>query len=65
MYVIKNALSVNGGSMNSSTPLAVSLYQKQIEPILSYGCALWAVPKVNNCISIKLDKLDWFATVGL
>ncbi len=54
-FAIKQALST---SANVSVKLALSLYEKQIEPILLYGSPLWAIPSSNCCIRIKYDKFD-------
>ncbi len=48
-FALKQAL---GTSVNTSPKLAMSLYEKQIEPILRYGCPLWGLPESNCSIRI-------------
>ena len=35
---------------NISTKLAMSIYDKQISPIMLYGCAIWSIPKHGNLL---------------
>lgn len=57
-YAIKNAI---GNSGNISVKLALTLFHKQISPILLYGCSIWSPPKLNYDIDV-FTNLDWFAT---
>ena len=57
-YVLRNAISHHH---NISTTLAMSLFNKQIAPVLLYGCSVWAAPEINAYLNIKVNKLDWFA----
>ena len=41
IYMLKQAISTR---RNINVKLATNLYDKQIEPIISYGCANWALP---------------------
>ncbi len=43
-FVIRQAIS---SSHNISTRLPLSLFDKQIEPILLYGCPIWGIPSSN------------------
>jgi hypothetical protein len=47
MYALKKALSSTG---NISPKLALSLFDKQISPILLYGCPVWGSPTPNNYV---------------
>ena len=38
---------------NISTSLAISVYEKQIAPVLMYGCPIWAVPRYGNILYIE------------
>ena len=38
---------------NVSTSLALSIFDKQIAPILLYGCSIWAMPRSHNLIYIE------------
>jgi hypothetical protein len=49
MAVVRQALSTTG---NVSVPLSVSLFKKQIVPILTYGCPLWSLPKETNYVRV-------------
>jgi len=49
LYALKRALST---SSNVSVKLAMSLYDKQISPILLYGCPVWGSPPCTNYIYI-------------
>ncbi len=50
LFVIRQALS---SSHSISTRLSLSLFDKQIEPILLYGCPIWGIPSSNCTIRIK------------
>ena len=49
-FVLRQALST---SQNVSVNLYMSLFDKQIEPILLYGCPLWGMPSSNCTIKIR------------
>jgi len=49
LYSLKKALST---SSNVSVKLSMSLYDKQISPILLYGCPVWGSPSCTNYIYI-------------
>jgi hypothetical protein len=57
-YIVRNAI---GHQSNVSVQLAMSIFQKQVSPILLYGCSIWAAPKVNTHLNIRLPILNWFA----
>ena len=40
-FMLRQAISTTG---NVNVKLALNLYEKQIVPILTYGCAIWGVP---------------------
>ena len=48
--MVLNALRTN---KNVSTKLAVDIYEKQIAPVLTYGCPIWSVPRNGNLIYIE------------
>ena len=48
--MVLNALKSN---KNVSTSLALSIYEKQIAPVLMYGCALWSVPRTGTMIYLE------------
>ena len=56
-YAIKNAIGNNG---NISVNLALTLFHKQISPVLLYGCSIWSPPNLNHELNIFTD-LKWFA----
>ena len=47
IYMVKQALSTDA---NINCSLTMNIFQKQILPILTYGCAIWGLPKENNYI---------------
>ena len=49
-FMVLNALRTN---KNVSTSLALSVYEKQIAPVLMYGCSVWAVPRNGNLLYIE------------
>ena len=52
-HMILQALRTN---KNVSTELALTLFDKQIAPILLYGCCVWCVPKTHNlCYKVHRD----------
>ena len=57
IYSVRNAISYDD---NISTSLANAIFEKQISPIMLYGCPLWALPDVNRYIQIEKKPLDWF-----
>ncbi len=59
VYMIRNAIS---HYTNISTRLATTLFDKQVAPILTYGCPLWSLPKSNNSLRISM-RLDRYANV--
>lgn len=59
IYSIKNAVSNN--MQNISTSLALTLFQKQVSPILLYGCPSWALPEANRRVRFTFHKLNYFA----
>ena len=48
--MVLHALRTN---KNVSTSLALSIYNKQISPILLYGCAIWSSPRNSNLVYIE------------
>ncbi len=53
-FVLQKALSVG---QNVSVNLAMTLFEKQLSPILLYGCPLWGIPDRMNYIKVKSDIL--------
>ncbi len=53
-FVLHKALSVG---QNVSVQLAMTLFEKQLSPILLYGCSLWGIPDRMNYLKIKSDIL--------
>ena len=49
MYILRQALCT---VKNVNTKLATSLFDKQILPMLSYGCSVWSLPHTNNYMYI-------------
>ena len=54
-FAIRQALST---SQNVSIDLYMSLFDKQIEPILLYGCPIWGMPSSNCTIKVKGDNIN-------
>ena len=48
-YLVLQALSTNG---NVSAKLSMSIFDKQILPIILYGCAIWSLPQSCNLLYI-------------
>ena len=48
--MVLSALKTN---KNVSTALAMSVYEKQIAPVLMYGCSVWAVPRHGNLVYLE------------
>ena len=46
-HMLLQAISTN---KNISSKLAIELFDKQIVPILLYGCPIWAIPTTHNLI---------------
>ncbi len=49
-FMLQKALSVG---QNVSVKLAMTLFEKQLSPILLYGCSIWGIPDRVNYIKIK------------
>ena len=49
-HMVLQALRTN---INISSELALKLFDKQIVPILLYGCPVWCVPKTQNLIYLE------------
>ena len=47
-----------GYSTPVSAKLAMSLFDKQIVPIILYGSVLWGIPDSNRYIKIQINKLN-------
>ncbi len=54
-FVIRKAINT---SHNVSVNLALSLLDKQIQPILLYGCPIWGFPSSNCSIRFKYDNFN-------
>ena len=54
-FAIKQAIST---TQNISTKLFMSLFDKQIEPILLYGSPIWGIPSSTHSLKLKGDTLD-------
>ncbi len=48
--MIKQALATNE---NVSCSLSMAIFDKQILPILTYGCVIWGLPPSNNCLNLS------------
>ena len=59
VYAIRNAISHH---TNISTRLANTIFNRQVSPILTYGCPLWIMPKANNSLDISM-RLDRYANI--
>lgn len=55
IHVLKQIL---GYSTPVSAKLAMSLFDKQIVPIILYGSVLWGIPDSNRYIKIQINKLN-------
>ncbi len=53
-FMLHKALSVGH---NVSVKLAMTLFDKQLSPILLYGCSLWGIPDQMHYLKIKCDVL--------
>ena len=42
--------AINTNHANISPQLALNVFDRQIEPILHYGAAIWSVPRTNNLV---------------
>ena len=49
-HMVLQALRTN---RNVSSKLAISLFDKQILPILLYGCSVWGLPRTQNLIYLE------------
>ena len=47
-----------GYPSNASSKLAMSLFDKQIAPILLYGSSIWGIPDNNRYVQLKIPKID-------
>ena len=54
LHLLKQVL----GYPNISVKMALSMFEKQIEPILLYGCPLWGLSDSNRYIYIKTDVIE-------
>ena len=54
-FSIRNAVS---HSENISVPLAITLFDKQVAPVLLYGCSSWALPEVRQIRTLNVQVLD-------
>ncbi len=52
IYAVKNALS---HTTNISVKVALSIFDKQIAPILLYGSPLWSLPNINSSLRIYFE----------
>ena len=52
--MIKKLLSIIG---NVSVKLAKKLFKSKIEPILTYGCIIWATEKSTNTVLVTGTKI--------
>jgi hypothetical protein len=55
MYTIKKAL---GSTLNTAPQLSMSLFDKQVEPILTYGCTIWGPPSCSQSIKLFCNISD-------
>ena len=49
-HMVLQALSTN---KNISTKLSMNIFDKQISPILMYGCAIWGTSKTHNLVYLE------------
>ena len=54
-FALRQAMST---THNVSVKLHMSLFDKQIEPILLYGCPIWGMPSSNCTVKVKGDCLN-------
>ena len=54
-FAMEQAIST---TQNISTKLSMSLFDKQIEPILLYGSQIWDIPSSTHSLKLKGDTLD-------
>ena len=47
-----------GYTNNAAIKLALSLFDKQMQPILIYGCSIWSMSDHNRHIMIHLDRTE-------
>ena len=55
IHMLKQVL---GYTNNATVKLALSLFDKQIQPTLLYGCYIWSMPDHNRPIMIHLDRIE-------
>ncbi len=55
LHVLKQIL---GYSSNVSVKLAMSLFDKQIAPILLYGSSLWSIPDCSRYIQLNVNIIE-------
>jgi exonuclease III len=55
IHVLKQVL---GYSNNSPAKLAMSLFDKQIQPILLYGSSIWSISDCNRHIMLLVNKIE-------
>ncbi len=55
LHVLKQLL---GYSSNVSVKLAMSLFYKQIAPILLYGNSLWSIPDCSRYIQLNVNIIE-------
>ena len=53
MFMVSKALSTTG---TVNIKMALSVFDKQIIPILLYGSSIWALPKCHNYVPINTLK---------
>ncbi len=53
-FMLHKALSIG---QNVSVQLAMTLFEKQLSPILLYGCSVWGIPDRMHYIKIKSEVL--------
>ena len=54
IFLVRRALSTG---TNISVDLAMTLFDKSIDPILTYGCPIWGAPACKNIIKLEFNKL--------
>ena len=54
IFLVRKALSTG---TNVSTDLAMTIFDKRIDPILTYGCPIWGSPICKNIVKLKFDNI--------
>ena len=54
IFAVTRALKT---TQNVSARLAISIFDKQIQPILTYGCQLWGIPNCNSTIRVRAEGI--------